>query len=320
MTFSRWKLKRNSIAKQLVVSSLLFASTALYANEGEQCTTVSLSDPGWSDIGATNGVVITLLESLGYKTDVYLLSVPIGYESLKNGKVDVFMGNWLPAQQKFIDKYQSDIDVVKKNLDGVKFTLAVPKYVYDQGVTDFEDLNKFDEKFQSKIYGIAAGSPANENIQSMIDANDYQLGSWRVVQSSEQGMLAQVTRAVKRKQFITFLAWEPHPMNVNIDLKYLSGGEKYFGPNYGSATIQTLTRKGFSEQCGNVGTLLNNLTFTVDMENEIINSINQNGLKAPEAAKAWIQANPERLTSWLQGVTTIQGKPALPAVKQALSI
>ncbi len=61
-------------------------------------------------------------------------------------------------------------------------------------------------------------------------------------------------------------------MNVNFDLKYLTGGDKYFGPDYGGATIRTLTRKGYANKCPNEAKLLSNLEFGLTMENEIIGS------------------------------------------------
>ncbi|RQW62643.1 choline ABC transporter substrate-binding protein [Vibrio viridaestus] len=314
-------IKNNKCSlKSGIAISLLMSQFSVYAAEPQSCQSVTFSDPGWSDIGATNGVVTTLLEGLGYKTQVYMLSVPIGFESLKTGKVDVFMGNWLPAQKTFIEKYQGDIDVVRTNLDGVKFTLAVPEYVYQAGVHSFTDLNKFADQFDDKIYGIAPGSPANENLKNMINADDYNLGKWQVVESSEQGMLSQVSRAIKRNKYIAFLAWEPHPMNVNFDIRYLSGGDKYFGPNYGSAQIQTLTKKGFGDTCKNVGTLLNNLAFNVDMENEIINQAKENNISAKESAQKWITAHPQVLDAWLNNVTTFSGDKALPAIQQQLKI
>ena len=35
-------------------------------------------------------------------------------------------------------------------------------------------------------------------------------------------------------------------MNTEFHLTYLSGGDAYFGPNYGGATVNTVTRTGFS--------------------------------------------------------------------------
>ena len=302
--------------KTLGIASLLIGSSVALSAEPEQCKKITFSDPGWTDIGATNGVATTLLKALGYETQVYLLGVPVGFESLKNGEIDAFMGNWMPAQSAFMDKYKDNIDIIRTNLEGVKFTLAVPKYVFDAGVKDFADLSKFSEEFRQRIYGIDAGAPANQKLQSMIDSNDFNLKDWKVVESGEQAMLSQVARTVKRDNFIVFLAWEPHPMNVNFDLKYLTGGDKYFGPNYGGATIRTLTRKGYADECPNVGKLLSNLEFSLKMENEIISS----NEKPEQAAASWIKAHPEILDKWLQGVTTYDGKTALTVVKKQLNV
>lgn len=301
--------------KTLSIASLLISSSLALSAEPEQCKKVTFSDPGWTDIGATNGVATTLLKAMGYNTQVYLLSVPVGFESLKNGKIDAFMGNWMPAQSAFMDKYKDNLDIIRTNLEGVKFTLAVPKYVFDAGVKDFADLAKFSQKFRQRIYGIDAGAPANQKLQNMIDTDDFGLKDWKVVESGEQAMLSQVARTVKRDNFIVFLAWEPHPMNVNFDLKYLTGGDKYFGPNYGGATIRTVTRQGYANECPNVGKLLSNLEFGLKMENEIIGSSE----KPEQAAANWIKTHPEILDKWLQGVTTFDGQPALATVKQKLS-
>ena len=252
-------------------TALLTVSIAASAAEPEQCKTVTFTDPGWSDIGATNAIATTLLTALGYKTHIMLLGVPIVFESLKTGEADVFLGNWMPVQKNYIKKYADDINVIRTNLTGIKFTLAVPTYVYDDGVKDFADLHKFSNKFHHRIYGIEAGSAVNQTLQKMIHNKDYDLGDWQLVASSEQGMLAQVARFVKRHKFIVFIAWEPHPMNIRFHLKYLSGGDKYFGPNYGgNTTVQTITRKGYTKECGNVGKFLHNLKFNVKMENEIM--------------------------------------------------
>lgn len=301
--------------KTLSIASLLISSSLALSAQPEQCKNVTFSDPGWTDIGATNGVATTLLKAMGYDTQVYLLSVPVGFESLKNGKIDAFMGNWMPAQSAFMDKYKDNLDIIRTNLEGVKFTLAVPKYVFDAGVKDFADLAKFSQKFRQRIYGIDAGAPANQKLQNMIDTDDFGLKDWKVVESGEQAMLSQVARTVKRDNFIVFLAWEPHPMNVNFDLKYLTGGDKYFGPNYGGATIRTITRKGYANECPNVGKLLSNLEFGLKMENEIIGSSE----KPEQAAANWIKTHPEILDKWLQGVTTFDGQPALATVKQKLN-
>jgi len=93
------------------------------------------------------------------------------------------------------------------------------------------------------------------------------LGQWKLIESSEQAMLAEVSRAVKKQRFVTFLGWTPHPMNVQLKMHYLKGGEQYFGA---TGSVYTLTRKGYAQACPNVGKLLTNLSFTQAMENSIM--------------------------------------------------
>ncbi|MBU0834178.1 MAG: glycine/betaine ABC transporter substrate-binding protein, partial [Alphaproteobacteria bacterium] len=218
----------------LAALAMLMITTSAAAADAESCKVVRLSDPGWTDITATNGVASVVLDALGYEPDVKTLSVPIGYQSMKNGEIDVFLGNWMPAQQAFIDDLNAAqaIEVLAKNLEGAKFTLAVPAAVADKGIKDFADLGKNPDEFESKIYGIEPGAPANANIQKMIDAGEFGLKGWELVESGEQAMLAQVERATKEGKGVVFLAWAPHPMNERFDLTYLSGGDTYFVANF----------------------------------------------------------------------------------------
>ncbi len=156
---------------------------------------------------------------------------------------------------------------------GAKFTLAVPAYVYDAGLKDFSDIQKFAAALNSTIYGIEAGNDGNLHILNMIKHNDYGLGGFHLVESSEQGMLAEVARAVAARKPVVFLAWDPHPMNMQFDLHYLTGGDATFGPNFGGARVLTVTRTGYLQQCPNVAQLLRNLVFTTRGESEVMRSI-----------------------------------------------
>jgi glycine betaine/proline transport system substrate-binding protein len=311
-----------ALALSLGTVAVALGPTAQAAEEPEQCRLVRMSDPGWTDITSTNAALGVVLEALGYEQNVETLAVPVTFESLKNDDIDAFLGNWMPAQTPFIEPLtaEQEIDVIGPNLQNAKFTLAVPAEVAEAGVRDFADLAAHADRFKSTIYGIEPGAPANQNIQRMIDAGEFGLGDWTLTESSEQAMLSQVDRAGRRDEWIVFLAWEPHPMNTKYDLTYLSGGDAYFGPNYGSTTVNTVTRHGYVEECPNVGRLLRQTAFSVDMENQIMGAILDLGMDGKEAAAEWLRAHPEVLDGWLDGVTTWDGEEGLPAVKAALGI
>jgi glycine betaine/proline transport system substrate-binding protein len=298
------------------------AASPAWAADPASCEEVNFADVGWTDITATTAATSVVLEGLGYEPEAEVLSVPVTYASLKNGDIDVFLGNWMPTMEGDIAKYREEgsVEVLGANLEGAKYTLAVPKYTADAGLKDFADIAKFKDKLDAKIYGIEPGNDGNRLILDMIAQDAFGLEGFEVVESSEQGMLAQVDRAVKRNEDIVFLGWAPHPMNNNFELVYLSGGDDVFGPDYGGATVYTNVRKGYTGECPNLGKLLGNLKFSLPMEGAIMGAILNDGKDPEDAATEWLKANPDVLDGWLAGVQTLDGKDGLPAVKAHLGL
>lgn len=313
------------IAKRIlavVALSLLVPAGALRAAEPESCRQVRLSDVGWSCVTATTSIAVSILEGLGYETKVDVLSVPVTFQSLANNDIDAFLGLWLPTQQSMIDPYfqKQQVEKVATNLEGAKYTLAVNKAAYDAGVKTFADLAANKDRFKGRIYGIEPGNDGNQIIQDMIDNDAFGLKGWELVESSEQGMLAQVERAGKREDWIVFLGWAPHPMNRRFEMAYLDGGDDHFGPDFGGATVYTLAPAGYSERCPNVGRLLKNLTFSLDMENEIMGYMLDEGMDPQAAAVRLVKRYPELVDRWLSGVTTRDGGNGAAAVKSHLGM
>ena len=284
------------------------------------CDEVVFSDVGWTDITATTAAASVMLDALGYDTETKVLSVPVTYTALSKGDVDVFLGNWMPTMEADIAPYRDDgsVETLKANLEGAKYTLAANKAAADLGIANFADIAAHRDALEGKIYGIEPGNDGNRLIMDMIGQNAFELEGFEVVESSEQGMLAQVKRATERDEPVIFLGWEPHPMNANFDLTYLEGGDDFFGPDLGGATVYTNVRKGYVEECPNVGAFLNNLSFSLAMENEIMGAILDDGADPEEAAEAWLKANPDAWKPWLDGVTTRDGGDAVAAVTAEL--
>lgn len=302
----------------LAAFPLLLATAPAEAADPPGCAEVRMGEPGWNDLTFTHGVASVLLDALGYKASSELLGLNVIYESLKNGDLDVFLGYWDPAMIAYYEPYKDSVETVRLNLEGAKYTFAVPDYVYAAGVHDIADLHRFADRFDRKLYGIEPGS--NQLMFDIVADPSFKLDGWEVVESSEQGMLAQVARATKQKEFIVFQAWAPHPMNEMIALEYLTGGDDYYGPSFGAATVSTQVRKGYLMECPNVGRLLQNLVFDISYENRGIDYLVNDGMTAREAATKAIKGNPEYLDAWLAGVTTLDGADGLAAVKTKLGL
>ena len=314
-----------SIAYRLALAIAAFSLSAGLAwgadSSRPQCQTVRMSDIGWTDVTATTAVTSTLLEGLGYKTTITVLSVPVTYSAMKNRDIDLFLGNWMPSMEQDRAPFLKDgsVEVVRANLTGAKYTLAVPAYLYDAGLKDFSDIARFGDALGHRIVGLEAGNDGNRQVLSLIAKNAKGLGSFSLVESSEQGMLAELERAVRDKKPIVFLGWEPHPMNTRFQMRYLTGGDNSFGPNFGGATIYTNTRAGYSAECPNVGRLLKNLSFTLADESLLMGAILDDHQEPKAAAKAWIAQNPQTVARWLEGVQTYDGGVPQSAVLPAPS-
>ena len=213
-------------------------------------------------------------------------------------------------------KADGSVEMVRANLEGAKYTLAVPKYLADEGLKDFADIAKFKDQLDGQIYGIEPGNDGNRLIQKMIDEGQFGLAGFELVESSEQGMLAQVQRASRGKKPIVFLGWEPHPMNTNFELAYLTGGDEVFGPNFGGATVYTNVRKGYLAgvpQSSASSCRTSSSPCRWRARSWAASSTTARSPRRPP--RQWLKANPGVLDGWLAGVTTFDGGDGLAAVK-----
>jgi glycine betaine/proline transport system substrate-binding protein len=317
------KLFSSALATLALGASLFGLSATAQAADAASCQAVKMSDIGWTDVTATTALTGAILEALGYKPDIKLLEVPVTFASMKNKDIDVFLGNWMPSMEGDIKDYVADgsVDVVGANLPtGAFYTLAVPEYTWNKGLKDFKDIGKFKDSLKGKFIGIEPGNDGNRHILDMIKDPKFGLAGFELIESSEAGMLAEVTKSYAAKEDVVFLGWAPHPMNTSFKMKYLTGGDDLFGPNMGAAVVNSVLRKGYAAECPNVGKLIKQLKFEVGMENEMMDAILNKSTDAKVAATAYVKAHPDVIKPWLDGVTTFDGKgPGLDAVSKALT-
>ena len=310
-------IQRKFISRSVLLLAVsLFCSTAFASNE------VRFGSVSWTGVTVKTELATNILNSLGYDASSVNLSVPIVYQAMENGDVDIFLGNWMPSMATIANKFFDKGSVIQyvANMPGAKYTLAAPAYVVDGGIKDFSDIAKYADKLDHKIYGLEAGNDGNLVIQKMIDENMFNLGDFKVIASSEPIMLTHVKSSVLDQKWVVFLGWAPHYMNKIIDMKYLTGSTaETFGENNGMATVYTNIRKGFAEEQPNVGRFLKNMTFPITMMNDILETLNNDReIKHAEAGMLWLKKHPEIYQEWLEGVTTVDGKPALPAFEESL--
>ena len=232
---------RNSIRRQQEGTAMILRSlvaclslsaalvpSAVYAADPASCAKPHFSDVGWTDITATTQIANQILTGLGYKPNITVLSVAVTFQSLENGDIDVFLGNWMPLQEPSQAPLvkAGKIDAVTNNLSDARIGFATSKAAYDAGLKTYADIAKFKDQLDGKLYGIEPGSGANGTISKMISDNTFGLSGFKLVESSEQAMLAETAHRIKEGKPVVFFGWQPHPMNVDLPMVYLSEGQR----------------------------------------------------------------------------------------------
>lgn len=295
-------------------------SSSLLAAEQASCQKARIGLVGWTDVVATTAVANTLLEGLGYETTQTQASQQIVFSGIQRGQIDFFLGYWKPLMDDNIKPFLADKSVKVLSEPGLSdgiSSLAVPSYLADAGLKTYADIVKFKDQLGGKIYGIDPGTGANTTIKKMIETNQFGLGGFELIESSESAMLASVSRDARSKKPVVFFGWKPHPMNIKMDVTYLTGSEDVFGADEGLATVWTVTAPDYAERCPNIDRLLTNLRFTAAQEGQMMAPIM--GREEPrDVARKWLKENPQELSKFLAGVTTFEGKDGTAAVQAAL--
>ncbi|MEF8834249.1 MAG: ABC transporter substrate-binding protein [Halofilum sp. (in: g-proteobacteria)] len=280
--------------------SLGSATSAAETDHGFDCDRIHFGQPNWTGVSIKTDTATWMLEQIGYETKTTKGSLPIVYQTMTDREIDALLAQWMPSQREQYREFgiEGSLDIISPNLVGGRYTIAVPDYVYEAGVKSIEDLDKHKEKFGGEIYGIEPGSGGNDTVKKMI-ADDYAgLGDWDLVASSEPGMLSEVANRGRDEEWIAFLGWAPHPMNINHDMEYLAGGEDYWGPNKGEVIVNTVTPTGFAWACSNAGQFLDNYDWTVEEQSLAMGYVNNDGMEPLEAGKKVIRENPQMIERW----------------------
>ncbi|APX94132.1 glycine/betaine ABC transporter [Halomonas sp. 1513] len=298
----------------------LLAGLALPAHGDD--ATLDFGVPAWPGITVKTEIAEQLLGPLGYATRTHELGLQVVYQGIDSGDIDVFLGGWMPAQRDMFTPREADdrLRAVANNVDGAQMTLAVPEYLYEQGIQSFADLDANRELFNGQIHGFGAGSAASEILEAAIDDDTWGLGDWRLVDTSEVGMLSAAQDAISREEAIVWVGWTPHWMNLELPMRYLDDPQDLFGENNGESDVLTLMRSDYAEANAELVGFFEAFTFSAEEQSWMIQEYGQQERDLSEVAAEWIRDNAERVEAMLANVSDRHGEPAWPQVAEALEL
>jgi glycine betaine/proline transport system substrate-binding protein len=280
--------------------------------------TVKFGTVDWPEAIAKTNVASTIVDALGYETEIQELGVPTVFQGLETGDLDVFVEAWFPTMQSNFDAV-NNVESVTTNLDDATFSVAVNQEACDAGVRSHEDLAEFSDRFEDAgtptIYGLEPGNDGNQVVLDMIENDQYNLGNWELIESSTNGMLSEVDRRLGDGEWVAWTGWEPHWMNSRYDMCLLEDPEEAWG---GPSHVETIVNEEFPEKFPELYPFFEQMTVSQEIQRELIDAIDNSGEDPDQVALDWLRANPQATDRWLEGVQATDGTDGAEALQRYL--
>ncbi|MFE4713420.1 glycine betaine ABC transporter substrate-binding protein [Paenibacillus sp. NPDC056722] len=286
-------MKKKSLG--LMLTALLVA--VLAGCSAESNDKVKLAYVAWdSEIASTNVVKEVLESKLGVNVEMLQVDAGPMWAGVADGSADAMVAAWLPGTHaSYLEKYGNDIEDLGVNLNGTKVGLAVPAYMNIQSIEDLKSAEAGAE-LDHKIIGIEPGAGIMTTTEKAIES--YGLGDYTLVESSSAAMAQELQKAYNNNKPIVVTGWTPHWMFANMDLRYLEDPKNVYG---GDEQIHTMVRKGLKDDMPKVYKFLDQFEWTPEDMAEVMVQI-QGGKSPEEAAKAWVESNPDKVATWTAGI------------------
>ena len=248
---------------------------------------------GWDDSVAATHVAAEILQSkLGHKVELKPVEPAIMWQGVARGDLDATLSAWMPATHgEYYDKLKDKVEVLGTNYAGAKIGLIVPEYVQAKTIAD---LDTYAADFDGKIIGIDAGAGVMRRTEDAV--KEYNLTKIKLMPSSGPAMSTALARAEKAQKAIVVTGWIPHWMFAKWQLRFLEDPKNVFGE---AERIDTVANPGINTKAPEATAFLKKFSWGAEEVGSVMLDI-RDGKKPEEAAKAWVEKNPERVAGWLQ--------------------
>jgi len=314
----------------LALIILMCASGFLFAQgqQGEAAETIIFADLSWDSAMVHNRIAAYIIENgleNNYSVEYTAGGTVPSLQGLQNADIDVDMESWHSNYRDLYEKIMESGDVLDlgKNLPDGPQGWYIPRYLFEgdpeRGIeaaapdlTSVDQLPKYAHLFpdpedpdKGLIYlGISGWAVTEANVERF---EEWGLGEYYnySIPGSQAAVAATMNAAYQRGEPWVGYWWEPEATMGRLDMYRLKGSE--FPP----ADVNILVHKSMTERAPDVVEFLKNYETTVEMNNEFLAQMAENGLDAQGAA-VWFLNNKEDVwTGWVDADVADRVKAAL---------
>lgn len=283
---------------------------------GEECGKFDIAINPWVGYEASAHVVGYVASSrLGCDVEYKNVKEEVAWQGMGSGEIDVVIENWghEDLKQKYIeDQGTAQIAGSTGNVGIIGW--YVPPWMAEEypDITNWENLNEYADMFKTSESGgkgqLLDGDPSfvtnDEALVKNLDL-DYQV----VYAGSEAALIQAFRRAEKSKEPLIGYFYEPQwflsevPL-VKVNLpEYTEGCDadpEKVDCDYPTYDLDKIAATDFMESGSPAADLVRNFEWTNEDQNTVANYISADGMSPEEAAKKWVEDNPDKVDAWLQ--------------------
>ena len=309
----------------LAISTLLFGSTSAMAES------VNIGAPAWTGAQAIAHLIQeVVVTKIGGTAELVPGNNAAIFQAMDQGKgdIDVHPDVWLPNQETFTKKYVDEAGTVtlsSNSYEGKQSFCVSKDFSEKNGVTSIFDLARpeiaklmdSDNNGKGEIW-IGAPGWASANVNE-VKVRDYGLTPFmEPIRADQAVMTARVGDAIKKGEGYAFYCYSPHAIWFQHDIVRLEepafDPEKYIAlqpsddPDwFEKSKVMTedalkQVQVAYSNSLGDRSPAIADFLANMKLDGETVSSFAfeiEGGKDPADVAKEWVEANSDRVDSWL---------------------
>lgn len=273
--------------------------------------TLRLAHTDWSSsVASANLIKAVLQEKMGIHCKLMEMGVDEMWAAVAEGRADAMTSAWLPETHiRYHKQYGGQVKDLGPNLKGTKIGLVIPNITLGRltagtGIRNkpYIDIDSIDElkahadKFNHRIIGIEPEAGIMHKTREAMDA--YGLDNFRLVESSEVSVMAELSYAIRHQKWIVITGWLPHWSFARWSLKFLDDPKNVYG---GRGHINTVVRQGLERDMPEAFRVLDRFFWEPPQMGQLMLWIREDGGHFPyEKALRWMRAHPGEVKKWME--------------------
>jgi len=290
-------------------------STDTSAAGGKDCGDLNIAVNPWTGY-VTNAHLIGYVAQtkLGCKVAYQDVKEEVGWQGMANGTIDTIVENWghPDLKKKYITEQKTVEEAGPTGSKGI-IGWYVPPWMAQKypDITNWKNLNKYASLFKTSESGgkgqLLDGDPSYVTNDEALVKN-LKLNYKVVVGGSEAALIQSFRSAEKNKKPLLAYFYEPQwffsemkLVKVNLP-KWTPGCDSNpatVACDYPPYKLDKLISTKFAKSGSPAVGLVKKFTISNEDQNLVSTDIAEKGMSPDDAAKKWIDANPDKVKAWL---------------------